>query len=539
MAGADKGLDCVKRYVVEPVTLPWAMPGGLKNFPCRDLVLVSGQASGVKGALMAALTAENFRVREVVWGKTTGRTGGNCFEVAVSPQKFSHGELNHLVCRSGERVGAIIHLEGAGEPEKQDSQARRNTLGFFTLLKAFEKDLVKSAQEGGGRVFAVTFLGGCYGFTASHDFFPESAGVLGVTKSMAMEYPLLRCRCIDVDPAMGAALVAAKIWEEIQADEPSAETGLDRQGRWKVGLREDPGPCAGPAIGPKSVILLLGGASGITQVIACALARKYKPVLILAGRTPLSAKISIEMDNLPNAADLKSHFIKLAKIKKKKTMPAEIDQRIADVLKNRRLRANLEELKAAGARVEYHALDVRDEAVLGDFIENIYQRYKQIDGVVHGAGIIADQRIRDKSNASFCAVYDTKIIPARILEKKLRPSGLKFMVFFSSVAARFGNAGQSDYAAANEVLNKLAHKLAKKWPRTRVVSIGWGPWDAGMVNSGLKTFYEKKGIGLIPPAAGAQLFLNELGTDGHLCPEIVITSAMKLISGKGLGQAPI
>lgn len=529
----------VKRYVVEPVALPPAVPGGLKNFPRRDLVLLSGEASGVKGAVMAALTAENFRVREIVRGKNTACTGGNRFEVAVSPGEFSKGELKRLVCPSGERVGAIIHLGGMEESERRADEVMRDTPGFFTLLKTFEKDLVKSAKKGGGRVFAVTFLDGRFGFAASHSFYPESAGVLGVAKSMAMEYPLVRSRCIDVDPAMGPDFAAAGILEEIDADERSPETGLDRQGRWKLELREEACPCTDLMIGPRPVFLLLGGASGITHVTACALARKYRPVLILAGRTPLPAKAAAETDDLPDAAALKSYFIKLAKTKKEKTTPAEIDRRIAEILKERRLRANLEELKAAGAEVEYHSLDVRDEAGMGDFIGNIYRRHERIHGVVHGAGIIDDQRIRDKSDASFRAVYDTKVIPARVLERKLRSSDLKFLVFFSSVAARFGNAGQSDYAAANEVLNKLALKLAKKWPWTRVVSIDWGPWDAGMVGSGLKKFYKNKGIGLIPPSVGADLFLRELGTDGNCCAETVITSAMRHISDKGLGQASI
>ena len=517
--------------------LPPAVQGGLKNFPRRDLILLSGEAPVVKGVLVAALNAENFRVREVVWGTATRKTGSNRFEATVSPEESSAGNLNHMVCPDGERVGAIIHLGGVDESKNRAEGAGRNALEFFTLLKAFAEDLSQSAGEGGGRIFAVTFLDGRYGFAASHSFSPESAGVLGVIKSMAMEYPLVHPRCIDVDPAMGADIAAAKLWEEIQADEPLMETGLDMQGRWKIGLREDAGPCADPMIGPESVILLLGGASGITHVIACALARKYRPVLILAGRTPLPEKTSTEIDDLPDETALKIYFINLAKENKEKITPAEIDRKIAGILKKRCLSANLEKLKVLGAQVEYHALDVRDEAGLGDLIENIYQRYERIDGVVHGAGIIADQRIRDKSSASFCRVYDTKVVPAGVLARKLRSSELKFVVFFSSVVARFGNAGQSDYAAANEVLNKLASKLAKKWLRTRVVSIGWGPWDAGMVNSGLKKIYKEKGIGLIPSAVGADLFLRELGTGENFCTEIVITPAMQQISGKGLGQA--
>ena len=63
-----------------------------------------------------------------------------------------------------------------------------------------------------------------------------------------------------------------------------------------------------------------------------------------------------------------------------------------------------------------------------------------------------------------------------LLAAKLRSESLKFMFFFSSVAARYGNRGQCDYAAANEVLNKLSVWLTARWPG-RVASLNWGPWE--------------------------------------------------------------
>ena len=58
----------------------------------------------------------------------------------------------------------------------------------------------------------------------------------------------------------------------------------------------------------------------------------------------------------------------------------------------------------------------------------------------------------------------TKLDGALNLARLLRPEPLRFAVFFSSIAGRFGNRGQSDYAAANEALNKLAIWLDRRWP---------------------------------------------------------------------------
>jgi hypothetical protein len=91
----------------------------------------------------------------------------------------------------------------------------------------------------------------------------------------------------------------------------------------------------------------------------------------------------------------------------------------------------------------------------------------------------------------------------------LDPGELKFCVFFASIASRYGNRGQSDYAAANEVLSKLALELDRRWP-ARVFSIAWGPWTrVGMV-ADLEPHLEARGVGLIDPAVGAQRFIEEL-----------------------------
>jgi hypothetical protein len=89
------------------------------------------------------------------------------------------------------------------------------------------------------------------------------------------------------------------------------------------------------------------------------------------------------------------------------------------------------------------------------------------------------------------------------------------------VAGRFGNRGQSDYAAANEVLSKLAVYLDRRW-LGRIISIAWGPWSTiGMVSE-LEQHLEQRGLQMIPPDVGPR-FLDEelrLGRKGDC--EVVI-----------------
>jgi KR domain-containing protein/polyketide synthase-like dehydratase family protein/polyketide synthase family protein len=118
--------------------------------------------------------------------------------------------------------------------------------------------------------------------------------------------------------------------------------------------------------------------------------------------------------------------------------------------------------------------------------------------------------VDDKTPESFDRVFDTKVDSSFILSRALRPELLRFLAFFASVAGPFGSRGQCDYAAANEVLNRLALRLNHRWPG-RIVSINWGPWGTtGMAGAEVQKQFQKRGIQIIPPAAGRVLLNLEI-----------------------------
>ena len=166
-------------------------------------------------------------------------------------------------------------------------------------------------------------------------------------------------------------------------------------------------------------------------------------------------------------------------------------------------------MRAMGARVEYAQADVRDPASLARVLEQWRRRFGEPVGLIHGAGLIKDKLIRDKSLDAFDRVLGTKLDGALNLVHCLRPEHLRFAVFFSSIAGRFGNAGQSDYAAANEAMNKLAIQLDRRWPG-RVLAPIWGPWSGiGMV-SDLERHLDARGLGTIAPEVGVAALMDEL-----------------------------
>ena len=87
---------------------------------------------------------------------------------------------------------------------------------------------------------------------------------------------------------------------------------------------------------------------------------------------------------------------------------------------------------------------------------------------------------------------------------------LRFASAFTSVAGRFGNGGQTDYAAANSILDaEMARQTAKG--ACRAVAIGWTGWrDVGMATRGsIEAVFEAAGIETLPVEVGVQIFVDE------------------------------
>jgi NAD(P)-dependent dehydrogenase (short-subunit alcohol dehydrogenase family) len=167
-------------------------------------------------------------------------------------------------------------------------------------------------------------------------------------------------------------------------------------------------------------------------------------------------------------------------------------------------------------------VDVRDARAVAELLASLRRELGPIRGLIHGAGVLADARIEDKTEEQFQRVWSTKVQGLRSLLSGLALEDLRLLVLFSSTTARLGRVGQVDYAMANEVLNKRAQQLARQLPACRVLSVNWGPWDGGMVTAPLKRVFEQEGVPLIPLQAGADHLLQEICATGESAAEIIV-----------------
>nr|WP_145952235.1 type I polyketide synthase [Paludisphaera borealis] len=407
-------------------------------------------------------------------------------------------------------VAALIHLSAL---RTDVPAAEAGLTSLYLMSRALGPDLERAAANGGGAVLAASRMGGSFAVDGpAQHFSPEAGGLAGFLKSLAHERPTVRIKSVDLPPAE-PDVVADWLLAELMANDRLVEVGYRDGRRSTLELASTPllSRNVDLPLDEDSVVLVTGGARGITARAAFSLAEAVPCTFVVVGRTPPPAGPEpAETAGIEEPKALKRAIMEQLRATGKPVALASVEERYRRLLLEREVRTNLDRLRRTGARVDYAACNVRDAEAFGSLIDEIYRVHGRIDGVIHGAGVIEDRLVKDKSPESFDRVMESKAGSAVVLGARLQLDSLRFLVFFSSVSGRFGNRGQADYAAASEVLNKLAQDLDRSSPG-RIVSINWGPWlETGMVSPEVQRQFAERGVALIPPALGCRFLLDEL-----------------------------
>ncbi|AFZ58562.1 SDR family NAD(P)-dependent oxidoreductase [Anabaena cylindrica FACHB-243] len=278
-------------------------------------------------------------------------------------------------------------------------------------------------------------------------------------------------------------------------------------------------------ISPSSVFVVSGGAKGITAQCTIKLAQNQPCKFILLGRSEITTEPEYTRDCLDDSA-LKKRIMENLISQGEKPTPMMVQKIFNEINSSREIKKTLEAIAAAGAKAEYISVDVTDTVALQEKLNTVSQKLGQITGIIHGAGNLADKLIEKKTQEDFDKVYNAKVQGLQNLLSCVHPQQLQHLVLFSSVTGFYGNIGQSDYAIANEILNKSAHQIKQNYPQCHVVAINWGGWDSGMVTPQLKKAFAERGISIIPLEVGTQMLVNELYPAYQDNTQIVIGSTM-------------
>lgn len=418
-------------------------------------------------------------------------------------------------------AGGIVMMPDAFAAS--DTQDRLEFMeNAFLLVKKNAGNLIRAANEKGAFLTAVSFLGGGFGFTEKQiKTEPIYSGLGGLVKTARIEFKNVLCRSLDMPDTVEKCLIVAEKAVSLMMTQGAVEMGLDGDRCNIPTLIEetiDPLPCN---LSTDDVVVITGGAKGVTAACAIEIAQEYAPTLILIGRSKNPFKEPDWLSDIHDPGKMKKAVIDHY-FKNKTPKPVEVETIYQKFQSNRDIHQNIRQMIQYGSTVEYISADIRDNDKIDFIFSNIRKTYGQITAVIHGAGVLEDKRIVDKDLNQFSKVISTKVLGLDGLLRASKNDALKFFVLFSSMAARTGNQGQCDYAMANESLNKTAQKLARADKDCRYLSLNWGPWEGGMVNDSLKKNFSKRGIELISLRAGARQLLSELGNPEWKTPEIFI-----------------
>ena len=502
-----------------------ACPGVRSSLDLTGTVLVSDDGWGIAEAFCQRMEARGLdtiligfesRIRDASRQDENGRT-----VFRADPEQPAH--LQWLAAQMGDRtIAGMVHMAPmklASEQWEEDAYPSSHIAlaahGWFGLLKELGH---RMPVDRPGIIASVTALDGRHGNIGDR-FNAIQCAASGVTKSYAFERPDLRCRAIDLHPehVFDEAMAAEMIEDDLFNLAGEVEIGLDRDGRrWAlVAFAEDVVDEVQPLTSDDTWIVS-GGGSGVTAASVIGVAEASQGAgahFVLIGRSTLIEQTAswVEWDEQQLTAEkdaLRQRLIDASETGK--VTMVEWNHAWQTFTRSRDVFVTLKAIQDTGNHASYRSVDVMDAEGLTALGASLG---RPITGVLHGAGLEDSKLVGDKGYEVFDRVVRVKIDGWRALLGAVKASGPNVPAFaccFTSVAGRFGNGGQTDYAAANSVLDAEMARLTAT-SDCRGVAIGWTGWrDVGMATRGsIEAVFAAAGIETLAVEHGVAMFVDE------------------------------
>jgi acyl transferase domain-containing protein/acyl carrier protein len=403
--------------------------------------------TGLGREISKQLKTSGHEVLEVVVGDKYKRRGAGSY--AIRPGvRDDYDELLKDIVKREHPPTRILHLWPVTAASAGRSLDQTLDLSFYSLLflaQAWgDQDL--------GAVEIACVSNGLQSVAGENVVEPARAALLGPVRVIPKEFPGVFCRSIDLDRNIqDRRRTAIDIVAECSLRSADSCVAYRQSERWVetfevTSLRTQ---TSGTRLREKGVYLIVGGLGGIGLVVAEHLARTVHARLVLVGRTPLPPASEWQaVLGKPNGANGARQKI-----------------------------AKLRELESSGAEVLTISADVTDSKEIAEALRIARQRFGDIHGVIHAAGLIEDAPLQIKTRESAARVLAPKIQGTLVLQQALGDSKLDFQLLFSSISSLAPPPGQVDYAAANAFLDTFALSQAGQ----PVTAVNWGLWaDVGL-----------------------------------------------------------
>ncbi len=295
---------------------------------------------------------------------------------------------------------------------------------------------------------------------------PEVCCAAAFARSLHLERSDLRVRVIDlateIEPNDAAQLAIA----ELAGNEAIVTVGYNADKRRLI-----PQPRLQQPVNyqnrdiswsEQDVILVTGGAKGITAECALALAQSIKVKMAIVGRSPQS-KVARTLERFPKQ-DL----------------------------------------------IRYYTCDITDADAVSQLMTTITAELGTVTGVIHGVGVNQPRRVEEVSVEAAVEEVSPKLLGAYNLLQSLAANPPKLFIAFSSIIGVTGMPGNAWYGFSNESLAILLRQFNRHHPETQTLSLAYSVWgEVGMgARLGSLKNLERMGIDAIPTQEGVNRFVQ-------------------------------
>jgi acyl transferase domain-containing protein/acyl carrier protein len=170
-------------------------------------------------------------------------------------------------------------------------------------------------------------------------------------------------------------------------------------------------------------------------------------------------------------------------------------------------------LAARGVELDVYACDVADRMGLAKAVQRIRVSGAPLRGVLHAAGVVANDLVEDLCWEDFVSVVRAKVVGGWNLHEVTLEDDLDLFVAFSSIAGVWGSGTQGAYAAGNAFLDGLA--AYRRGLGLAGSSVAWGPWEGGGMAGTDEVVQQlhRRGLARIAPEVGFAA-LDRIVADG-------------------------
>ena len=464
--------------------------------------LVFVDECGVGLQIVQRLEQEGQDVLTVKVGEQFSRLGNRVY--TVNPQKSDDYNALLKELRAMEQTPTmIVHLwsltsNDSHRAEIEFSEKYQN-LGLYSLLFLAQalgnQNITDSLKIG-------IISNNMQAVTGEEELYPEKATVLGPCKVIPQEYPNITCACIDIVVPEAGTWQEQKLIDQLiveltakSSDVVVAYRGNHRWVQTFEAVRLDEIAQGKTRLRDGGVYLITGGLGGIGLVLAEYLAQTVRAKLILIGRSAFPSKEEW-------GQWLATHGVQ-----------DEVSRKIR----------KLQVLEEVGAEVLVESADVTNQEQMQKVITKTYERFGEIHGVIHAAGISPGGMIQLKTPESVANVLAPKVKGTLVLNDIFKDVKLDFFVLFSSLNAIVGAFGLVDHCAANAFLDAFANRKASKSNKL-TLSINWDAWlEVGQAANAAVSLGLKDTPQILHPlldtcileTSEQTIYLSELSTERH------------------------